>query len=104
MHNHDDKLSGSTRIRTWYLQASQAPGETNEPLGQPQSIRMSHRGRPSTMYLAQRMKAYPPNLGSMLGQRRSPLLVQCWSIIYLRPGLVGPDVSFVSTGACNLAV
>ena len=33
-------------------------------------------------YLVQRMEAYPPNDGSMLGQRRSPLLVHCQSIVY----------------------
>ena len=35
-----------------------------------------------TMYLVQRMQAYPPNFGSMLGQRLRPLLVQCRSIVY----------------------
>ena len=35
-----------------------------------------------TMYLVHTMQAYPPNTGSMLGQRRSPLLVQCRSIVF----------------------
>ena len=35
-----------------------------------------------TMYLVQRMSDYPPNSGSMLGQSRSSLLVQCRSIVY----------------------
>ena len=35
-----------------------------------------------TMYLVQRMSAYPQNFGSMLGQRRSPSLVQCRLIVY----------------------
>ena len=35
-----------------------------------------------TIYLVQRMLAYPPNSGSMLGKRRRSLLVQCWSIVY----------------------
>ena len=41
-----------------------------------------------TMYLVQRMYAYPPNSGSMLVQRRSLLLVQCRSIVYV----AGPTV------------
>ena len=35
-----------------------------------------------TMYLLQRMYAYLTNSGSMLGQRRIPLLVQCRSLVY----------------------
>ena len=35
-----------------------------------------------TMYLLQRMWAYQPNNASMLGQRRSPLLLQCRSYVY----------------------
>ena len=35
-----------------------------------------------TMHLVHTMWAYPPNTGSMLGQRRSPLLVQCRSIVF----------------------
>ena len=35
-----------------------------------------------TMYLVQRMWAYPSNSGSMLDQSRSPVLVQCRSIVY----------------------
>ena len=35
-----------------------------------------------TMYLLQRMWAYQPNYASMLGQRRSPLLLQCRSYVY----------------------
>ena len=44
------------------------------PGRKPQSIRVSHQSRPSTMY--------PPNSGSMSDQRRNPLLVQCRSIIH----------------------
>ena len=35
-----------------------------------------------TIYLVQRMWAYTPNSGPMLGLRRSPFLVQCPSIVY----------------------
>ena len=52
MHNHDDTYPPLP----WF-----EPGTSMLPVvtspsrsGQPQSLRMSHRGRPSTMYLAQR--------------------------------------------------
>ena len=35
-----------------------------------------------TMYLVHTMQAYPPNTGSMMDQCRSPLLVQCRSIVF----------------------
>ena len=47
----------------------------------------------TTMYLVQRMYAYPPNSGSMSGQRCNPLLVQFRSIVYdAGPTLIYPWV------------